>query len=99
MQTTSTVWEATGRDGRVIAQVRTADQDAAYSALTAAIGADPLAAPEGWYFGEGRDLSRGCVCGYGVTNFGRHSRGCVLNMAMLAGYERGAGDRSRGGLV
>lgn len=59
MQTTCTVWEATGRDGRVIAQVRTADQDAAYSALTAAIGADPLAAPEGWYFGEGRDLVAG----------------------------------------
>jgi len=90
------VWEALDRNGRVIVQVRTEDEDVARAAITAALAEDPSAAPEGYYVGDtGRDLSRGCVCGFGVTNFLAHSRGCVINQRLRAAYHE-AGRRMCG---
>lgn len=84
----SQVWEALDRNGRVLVQVRTEDEEVARTAIAAAVAADPSAAPEGYYVGDtGRDLSRDCICRLGLTNFLGHSRGCVLNKRLRAAYD------------
>jgi hypothetical protein len=81
------VWEALGRDGRVIVQVRCEYEDIARAAIDRAIDADPSAAPEGYYVGDdGRDLSRDCICSNAVTGM-RHLRGCVINRVWRAAYD------------